>query len=122
MSRARQKGTEMESGVEKYLQERFNDTEGTIHRAALHGAKDLGDIFGLWWRGRKVVVEVKNCRKFEPKEWLRQAEVERGNADAEIGVVVFHVNGIGLGNMGQQGVLMTLETFCKLIGGEVEGS
>ena len=117
MSMAREKGTRMETAVTSFLREYFEDTEGTIGRTPLKGARDEGDIRGLYWKGGKVVLEVKNRRKFEPKEWLKQAERERGNADAAIGVVVFHVNGIGLDNPGEQGVLMTLETFCKLIGG-----
>lgn len=117
MSRAKAKGTLMESKVVEYLRAFFDDAEKTIHRATLHGTRDVGDIHGLKHRGKPIVLEVKNCRKFEPKEWLRQAERERGNADATYGVVVFHVNGIGLeANMGQQGVLMSLETFCKMIG------
>lgn len=117
MSKAKAKGTRMETAVTSYLRETFEDAEGAIHRAALHGTQDQGDVHGLFFHGGKVVLEVKNCRRYEPKEWLRQAERERGNADAAYGVVVFHVNGIGLDNMGEQGVLMTLETFCKLIGG-----
>lgn len=117
MSMAKAKGTLMESKVVEYLRAFFDDAEKTIHRATLHGTRDVGDIHGLKHRGKPIVLEVKNCRKFEPKEWLRQAERERGNADASYGIVVFHVNGIGLeANMGQQGVLMSLETFCKMIG------
>lgn len=116
-SKSKRKGTVMETGVLRYLRLRFEDDERTIRRVVLHGSMDEGDIHGLSYRGGKIVLEVKNCRKYEPKEWLRQAERERANADADYGVVVFHVNGIGLGNMGEQGVLMTLETFCKLIGG-----
>ena len=114
---SKRKGTIMETGVIRYLRNFFEDTERTIRRVVLHGSKDEGDIHGLSYRGGKIILEVKNCRKFEPKEWLRQAERERGNADADYGIVIFHVNGIGLDNMGEQGVLMTLETLCKLIGG-----
>ncbi len=121
MSKARDKGTAMETAVVSYLRGFFSDSEGTIHRRALQGKNDQGDVGGVLWKGSPIVIEVKNCRKFEPKEWLRQAEVERGNADAALGVVAFHVNGIGIENTGQQGVLMTLETFCKLIGGAHEG-
>ena len=117
MSRQRAKGTRMETGVVTFLRAWFEDDEGTICRTSLKGSKDEGDIRGLYYRGKRFVIEVKNCRKYEPKEWLRQAEAERGNADADYGIVVFHVNGIGLENMGKQGVLMSLETFCKLIGG-----
>ena len=120
MGRARDKGTMMETKVVEYLRAAFDDTEETIHRATLHGARDVGDVHGLAYRGGRIVLEVKNCRKFEPKEWLRQAGRERGNADAAYGVVVFHRNGIGLSRMGEQGVLMTLETFARLIGGETD--
>ena len=101
VSKAKEKGTRMETGVVGFLCEWFEDDEGTIGRSSLKGSKDEGDIHGLKANGGKVVVEVKNCRKY----------------DADYGIVVFHVNGIGLENMGKQGVLMSLETFCKLIGG-----
>ena len=73
---------------------------------------------GLHLVGGRIVVEVKNRRRLEVNDWLEQAERERGNADAAYGVVVFHWNGIGLSRMGEQGVLMTLDTFARLIGGE----
>lgn len=117
MSKQREKGTRMETAVTSYLKDFFEDKGDTIGRSALKGSNDEGDIRGMYFRGGRIVIEVKNCRKYEPKEWLRQAERERGNADAAYGVVVFHVNGIGLGNMEEQGVLMSLETFCRLIGG-----
>lgn len=117
MSRSKDKGTRMETKTVEYLRQAFGDTEMTIHRSALHGKGDVGDIHGLFCRGEPMAVEVKNCRRYQPKEWLRQAEAERGNADAAYGVVVFHVNGIGLDDMGEQGVLMTLGTLCKILGG-----
>ena len=119
MSKQRRKGTLMETRTVDYLREAFEDDERTIDRAALHGSNDVGDITGLFIDGEKVVVEVKNCRKYEPKEWLKQAEAERGNADAAYGIVVFHINGVGLDDMGEQGVLMKLRDFCKMRGGNV---
>lgn len=107
----------METAVVSYLRDYFGDSERTIHRSPLHGAKDEGDIVGLWFRGGRFVLEVKNCRTYQPKEWLRQAERERGNADAGYAATVFHVNGIGLDRTGEQAVLMDLETFCKLVDG-----
>ena len=115
---SKQKGTVMETAVTNYLRDAFSDTEHTIRRGALHGKNDEGDIHGLTLRGERIVVEVKNRRRLELSDWLEQAERERGNADAAYGVVVFHRNGIGLSRMGEQGVLMTLETFTRLIGGE----
>ena len=115
---SKQKGTVMETAVTNYLRDAFSDTEHTIRRGALHGKNDEGDIHGLTLRGERIVVEVKNRRRLELSDWLEQAERERGNADAAYGVVVFHRNGIGLSRMGEQGVLMTLETFTRMIGGE----
>lgn len=122
MSRAKKKGTLMETRTVDYLQTVFEDGEKTIHRVALHGSKDEGDIHGLSFRGMKIIAEVKNCKSYAPREWLRQAERERGNADADISIVVFHINGIGLDtleSMGEQGVLIKLRDLCKLIGGKV---
>lgn len=119
MNKAKRKGTLMESSTVSYLRDVFEDDEKTIHRVTLHGAMDEGDIHGLTFMGLKIIVEVKNCRSYEPKEWLRQAERERANADADIAIVIFHVNGIGLDNMERQGVLISLGGFCKLIGGNV---
>lgn len=120
MSRAKEKGTRMETAVTSYFKDVFEDKEDSIGRMALKGSNDEGDIRGIYFRGERVVVEVKDRRKYEPKAWLEEAERERGNADAAIGVVVFHVNGIGLAHMEDQGVLMPLWAFCKFLGGEVE--
>lgn len=116
MSRQKQKGTLMESKAVVYLRGILGESHD-IRRVAPSGSRDEGDIHGLDSRGRTMIAEVKNCRRYEPKEWLRQAEAERANAGADIGAVIFHVNGIGLDDMGSQGVLITLGTFCKLIGG-----
>lgn len=115
---SKKKGTVMETAVVNYLRRAFSDAERTIRRGALHGRQDEGDIHGLTHRGERIVVEVKNRRRLELSDWLEQAERERGNADAAYGIVVFHRNGIGLSRMGEQGVLMTLDTFTRLIGGE----
>ncbi len=44
MSRAREKGTRMETGVVTFLRVWFEDDEGTICRTSLKGSKDEGDI------------------------------------------------------------------------------
>ena len=117
---SKQKGTVMETAVVNYLRAAFKDAERTIRRGALHGKNDEGDVHGLFCRGQRIVIEVKNRRKYTPNDWLEQAERERGNADAAYGIVVFHRNGIGLSRMGEQGVLMTLDTFVRLLGGETD--
>lgn len=116
MSRQKQKGTTFESAFVEYEREVFEDTERTIHRLTLNGRNDIGDVGGMFFNGQPIVVECKNHKSYQLKEWLREAERERANADACLGVVVFHLNGIGLAKMGEQAVLMTVDTFNKLIG------
>ena len=48
-------------------------------------------------------------------EWLREAEVERGNDDAAVGVVVAKRR--GKSDPAEAVVFMTLEAFARLVGG-----
>lgn len=113
------KGPWMEAEVVKYLRIAFGSDE--IERRVMGGKNDRGDVAGVFWHGRPVVIEVKNRTEIKPAEWYRELEVECGNADTDLGAVVFHRRGIGATRMGEQGVFMSLETFVKLLGGEVDG-
>lgn len=117
MSRQKRKGTAFETAFVNYERLFFADSEQTIHRAALTGAADQGDVHGLYCRGKRIVVECKDHGVYDLPGWLGEAEREKGNADADIGVVVFHLKGRGIANMGAQGVLMTVDDFNELIGG-----
>lgn len=114
MGRMTQKGTAFESQVVDYLNGRFG---GGIERRAKFGTKDRGDIAGVCMHGKPMVIECKNHRKMELAEWIGEAEVERGNADAEYGVVVHKRRGIGSKNMGGTYVTMTLGTLADMICG-----
>ena len=114
MSRQTQKGTSFESQVAAYMAARFGPG---IERRARHGANDMGDISGVAIRGKPCVVECKNHKSMRLPEWLDEAETERGNADAEYGVVVHHRKGKGAKSTGESYVTMTLETFCDIIAG-----
>lgn len=59
-----------------------------IDRAPLRGAADRGDISGLVSPFGKVAVEVKNTKRLELSEWIKEAETERGNLDAIAGIVI----------------------------------
>lgn len=48
------------------------------------GTLDRGDID---MSPLPVVVEVKNCRTMKLSEWLKEAEKEKTNASAKVGVV-----------------------------------
>ena len=80
------------------------------------GAKDRGDIGGVRHLGARVVVECKNTSRLDVGTWLREAEVERGNDDALIGVVAHKRHGVGA--PGEQFVTMTLRDFVALLTGE----
>lgn len=118
MSRQRQRGTEFETAVIRYLREQLGE-DGRIHRTAEAGENDVGDVYGVFRAGQPVVIECKSYRKNEfLAGWLDEAERERGNADALAGVVVSKRRGIGSKNMGQQLVSMTLADFVALIAGQ----
>lgn len=80
MSRSKAKGTAAETAVVRYLQSAgFAQSE----RRALNGDQDRGDIAGL----PGVVIEVKNCARQELPGWVAEAERERDNDRATLGVV-----------------------------------
>ena len=89
-----------------------------IERRTKNGSKDRGDITGVKTvRGGRVVIEAKNTMRDNLPAWIREAEVERGNDDAAIGVVAHKKHGSG--KAADQYVTMTLETFARLLlGGE----
>jgi hypothetical protein len=54
----------------------------------------------------------------ELPKWLKEAEVERGNADAEFSLVVHKRKGVGEKSFGDTYVTMTLETLAAMIAGK----
>ena len=117
MSRQRAKGTALETLIVRYLSGRLGDDR--IMRMPLSGKADRGDIAGLrTLLGEKVAVEVKNHRRMELGTWLSEAEIERGNADAKVAVVVHKRHGKGQAR--DQLVTMTVEDFAVLLGADRE--
>lgn len=112
LSKSKQKGTAFETAVVNYLSD---CTTATIERRTLSGAHDKGDVAGVYIDGLPVVVECKACSRLSIPQWLRESETERDNAHAAVGIVVAKRQGIGLANMGQQLVMMTLDDFSRLI-------
>lgn len=114
---AKKAGTWLETATANFLAFRFADDR--IERRAKSGAKDRGDIAGVRMiGGGRVVIECKNVSSnIDLPGWLREAEVERGNDDAVIGVVVHKRHGSA--NPADQHVTMTLETFARLLEGGV---
>lgn len=113
---AKDAGTRFETAVSRYLSRVLDDSR--IERRRLAGAHDRGDLAGVRLHGRDVVIECKDCTQQSMPEWLREAEAERGNADAAYGVVVSKRRGVG--DPAEQYVTMTLRTFAAMLAGGPE--
>ena len=111
MSKQKQKGTWFETKVAQYLKDNLGVP---IERRTLGGVNDKGDIAGVHVGDTEVIIECKNHGTYALKEWLAEAKREAENAGG-LGVVVFHGHGVGETRMGEQYVLMNLETFTEII-------
>ena len=109
---AKAAGARFESLVAEFLAAHVDDR---IERRTRHGAKDRGDISGFRHMGGRVVVEVKNTSRIDLAGWAAEAEVERGNDDATVGMVVHKRH--GRGDPADQWVTMTLADLVALING-----
>lgn len=112
---AKKAGSMFERVVADYLADQLDDDR--IERRVRNGAKDRGDISGVrTLDGGRVVLECKDYGGvYHVGEWLGEAEVERGNDDAAVGVVVAKRR--GKANPADAVVFMTLEAFARLVGG-----
>ncbi|WP_242594542.1 hypothetical protein [Streptomyces sp. GB4-14] len=106
MSASKRKGTAAESAVVDFLRTSgFSQAE----RRTLGGAKDRGDIAGI----PGVVIEVKNCARQELPAWVAEAETERDNDRATLGVV-WHKRR-GTTDPGRWFVTMSGQQFAALL-------
>lgn len=105
-NRSKRLGTDGENGVVDYLV-----AEGFPHveRRALRGSKDCGDIAGL----PGVVIEVKNTTTLSLAEFIKETELERQNAGADI-AVCWHKRK-GKGSAGDWYVTMTGKQFAYIL-------
>jgi len=115
MSMQAQKGATFEQDTSDYLAAALGDDR--IERRVKHGTNDRGDIAGLRIHGKRVVVECKNHKRMELAEWVDEAETERGNDDADYGIVIHKRRGCGKAKFGGNYVTMTLETFAAIAAG-----
>lgn len=115
---AKKAGSLFEKEVAEYLALRLGDDR--IERRARNGNKDRGDISGLRTPlGGRVVAECKNVAQLSLSAWVAEAEVERGNDDAVVGVVIHKRRGRGAA--GDQYVTLTLDGLAVLLGADKEG-
>ena len=110
---AKAAGTRFERQVADYLAHGLDDDR--IDRRVKAGSADRGDIGGVRHLGARVVVECKNTSRLDVGTWLREAETERGNDDATVGLVVAKRHGKGA--PADQLVLMTLGDLVALMTG-----
>lgn len=85
-----------------------------IDRKVRTGARDTGDIANLRTpQGQKVVAELKDYGgEFKVGPWLKEAETERINDDAHVGLVIAKRRGFS--DPLDQVVLMTVRDYIAL--------
>ena len=111
---AKAAGTKFETLVTRYLRTTLDDDR--IERRRMSGANDRGDISGLRHMGQRIVLECKDYGgRLMPGPWVEEAEVERLNDSAGVGIVVAKRRGTT--NPGDQFVLMTLADLVALLTG-----
>lgn len=89
MNKPKSIGTKFETAVCRYMQGALQDLR--IERRALHGNKDMGDLFGIYAHGNTGIAECKAVKQYGDKllsEWKEQAIDERENADADFALLV----------------------------------
>jgi hypothetical protein len=111
---ARAAGARFERVVADYLRDNVSEF---IDRRVKTGSKDKGDIANLRAMGQRVVVEVKDYGgRYLLGPWLKEADIERGNDDAAVGLVV--IKRRATADPGDQVVAMTLRDLVALITGD----
>ena len=113
---AKKAGAQFEQLVADYLQDRLDDDR--IERRVMGGVHDRGDISNVRFLGHRVVIEAKNVQSMSLGAWVDEAEVERGNDDALLGVVVHKRRGKGAA--AEQFVTMSLASFTVMLLGGAE--
>lgn len=112
-------GTAFETACVRYLSERLSDDR--IERRALHGSRDMGDIFNVFAHGREGIVECKCVKKWGKSDlqgWMEQTVEERGNADADFALLVVHKQGVGAKRFGENHCYMQVRDLESIVGGE----
>lgn len=109
---AKKAGTTFETLIAQYLNKWVDDR---IERRRQTGNKDRGDISGLKHLGARIVVECKNTAKLSLGTWANEVAIERGNDDAQVGVVVHKRHGVAAA--GRQWVTMEVDDLVALLTG-----
>ncbi len=118
MSRSRASAKQAGARFERLIADHLRDTvDDRIDRRVKTGAHDRGDIGGLRHMGERIVVEVKDYGgRLQVGPWLNEAEIERGNDDATVALVI--AKRLGYGDPAEQIVLLTVRDLAALLTGE----
>ncbi len=92
MSAESRKGADFERLIADCLNAHVDDR---IDRRVKTGRNDKGDISSLRHLGERIVVEAKNQKRLSLAEWVDEADLERGNDDALVGLVIHKRRGKG---------------------------
>lgn len=109
---ARAAGSRLERAIADHLAAHVDDR---IDRRVKTGAKDRGDIGGMRHLGQRVVIECKDTARIALGPWMAEADVERGNDDAGVALVVHKRH--GRAHPGQQWVTTTVDELIALVNG-----
>lgn len=107
---AKAAGARFERDVADYLAAEVDDR---IDRRVKTGSADKGDIGGIRYHGHRIVAECKNHVRTDLPGWYAEAEVERDNDGAGIGLVVHKRRGAA--DPARAWVTMTLADFAWLL-------
>ena len=103
---AKAKGRATENQAVEWLRSKgFHNAE----RRRLAGSLDQGDVTGM----PGICVEVKSAAQWKPVQWLRECEVERENAQAELAFVMARPKG-GT-NVDDWVIMMTPDQLIELM-------
>lgn len=109
MTPSHAKGTRAETAVVNYLRSKGREN---VERRALQGSRDRGDIAGI----PGVVFEVKAGSRLEIPRWLGEAECERVNDSAHVGLLVVKPKGVGEARVQDWWAIQRLEQALGLLG------
>jgi hypothetical protein len=103
-----------ETLIATYLAENVDDR---IERRTRNGGKDRGDLSGIRLSpalgGGRVVAELKNTAKIALSSWQAEAEIERGNDNTAVALVIHKRHGVG--DPGRQWVTCTVDDQDHLL-------
>jgi hypothetical protein len=112
---AKQAGAKFERLIADGLAEALQDTR--IDRKVKSGSKDKGDIANVRLNDHKIVIECKDRGgQFYAAEWVAEAEAERVNDEALVGIVIAKRRGVT--DPMQQWCVMTVGELVALMRGD----